>query len=108
MSKPDLTTSLCILNEIDRPCMYLICREFKDRIIYVNQYLRRRYPKLKTNSQTYLIDYGFVYENGKYVLKNPSNVKYKNGRIRQWQGRKSFTYKDILNFNGRSSDEGLR
>lgn len=107
MSKPDLTTSLCILNETDRPCMYLVCREFKDRIVYVNKYLRRRYPKLKTNSKTYLIDYGFVYDNDKYILKNPSRVRYSNGKIRQWQGRKSFTYEDILNFNGKSSDEGL-
>lgn len=108
MTKPDLTASLCILNETDRPCMYLICREFNDRIIYVNKYLRRRYMDLKTNSQTYLVDYGFVYDNDKYILKNPSRVRYTDGRIRQWQGRKSFTYEDILNFNGKSSDEGLK
>ena len=109
MSKPDLTTSLCILNETDRPCMYLLCRDIAGRIIYVNKYLRRRYPNLKSKEKTYLLDYGFIFneDEGKYVLRYPSRVKYPNGKIRQWQGRKSFTYDEIVNFDGRSSDEGL-
>lgn len=98
MSKPDLSESLCILNEMDRPCMRLICRKLPSgKIIYVNKYLRKRFVKLKSNSLTYLPDYGFIFDEGTYILKNPSKVRYSTGKIRQWQGRKSFTYDDILN-----------
>ncbi len=109
MSKPDLLDSLFILNETDRPCMYLVCRKLPSgKIIYVNNYLRRRYMNLQSNSLTCLSDYGFIFDEGKYILKNPSKVRYTTGhQIRHWQGRKSFTYDDIINFDGRSSDEGL-
>ena len=86
--------------------MHLICREFKDKIIYVNKYLRRRYTNLKSKEITYLLDYGFIYDNGNYILKNPSRVKYPDGRIREWQGRKYFTYDDIINYNSKTEKEG--
>ena len=58
---------------------------------------------LKSNEKTYLLDYGFIYDNDKYILKNPSRVKYPDGRIRQWQGRKSFTYDDIINYQNKEA-----
>ncbi len=92
--------NLIILNGIERPCMHLICREMKDKVIYVNNYLRRRYPKLrKSEGWASLIEYGFVYEDGMYKLKNRSTVRYCDGSLKKWQGKTSFTYKDILNFN---------
>lgn len=109
MSKPDLLYNLIILNDTERPCMYLICRELKDRIIYVNKYLRRRYPRLrKSTGWASLADYGFIFDEGTYRLLNPSKVRYSDGEIKQWQGRKSFTYEDIMTFNGKSSDEGIK
>ena len=103
MSKPDLLENLCILNETDRPCMYLLCRKLPNgKLIYVNNYLRRRYVNLQSNSLSFLSDYGFIFDEGTYILKNHSKVRYSTGKIRRWQGRKSFTYEDILNFDGKN------
>lgn len=99
--------NLIILNFIERPCMYLVCRVLPSgKIIYVNKYLRRRYPALrKSKGWASLKNYGFVFENNKFVLKNPSKVKYLDGKQRHWQGRTQFTYSDIMNFDGRSRNE---
>lgn len=102
MSKPDLLYNLIILNDIDKPCMRLVCRELKDKIIYVNKYLRRRYPKLrKSAGWANLSDYGFIFDEGTYKLLNPSKVRYSDGRVKQWQDRKQFTYDDIMNCDWR-------
>ena len=105
----DLLDKLIILNDIERPCMYLVCREFPDgKIIYVNEYLRRRYPKLrKSEGWACLSDYGFIFNGKEYVLRNKSIAKYPDGTPKKWQGRTHFTYNDIRYFDGRSSDEGL-
>ncbi len=100
------TDNLIILNAIERPCMYLICRVMPSKkIIYVNKYLRKRYPKLrKSLGWASLKSYGFVFENNKFILKNPSKVKYIDGKQRRWQGRTEFTYNEIMN-NGRFNNE---
>lgn len=78
--------------------MHLVCRETEDKIYYINKELRKCYPKLrKTKGSATLTDYGFIYNNGKFILKNKSKVKYYDGTIRRWQGRTEFTYNDILN-----------
>ena len=92
------TDKLIILNEIERPCMHLICKETDSKIYYVNKILRKDYPKLrKSYGWASLTDYGFVFENKKFTLKHDSKVKYDDGKTRHWQGRTSFTYTDILN-----------
>ena len=94
------TNELIILNDVERPCMHLICRETDNRIYYINKILRKEYPKLrKSEGWANLTDYGFIYENGKFILKNESKVKYYDGKIRRWQGKTEFTYNDILNSN---------
>lgn len=94
------TNELIILNDVERPCMHLICREKENKIYYINKILRKEYPKLrKSNGWANLTDYGFIYENGKFILKNESKVKYYDGKIRRWQGKTEFTYNDILNSN---------
>ena len=35
---------LIILNDVERPCMHLVCRETEDKIYYINKKLRKRYP----------------------------------------------------------------
>ena len=93
----DILDKLYIINETDRPCMHLICREIGNKMIYVSEHFRRRYPNLqKSESTSSLIDFGFTYDNGVYSLKNKSIVKYSNGKPRVWQGKTSFTYKDIV------------
>ena len=103
----NLLDKLIILNDTDRPCMYLVCREFSNgKIIYVNEYLRRRYPELKKGEgSNSLIDFGFIYEDGTYKLRNKSKAKSPLFGLLKWQGRKEFTYKDIKHFNGRSENE---
>lgn len=94
------TDELIILNDVERPCMHLVCRETNNKIYYINKILRKEYPKLrKSEGWANLTDYGFVYENGKFILKNESKVKYYDGKIRRWQGKTEFTYNDILNSN---------
>ena len=98
--KQDLLDSLIILNGVDKPCMHLVCREMKHRIRYVNEYLNRRYPVLqKSEGWASLVEYGFVFQNGVYILKNKSRVRYFDGSVKKWQGRTSFTYQDIKDFN---------
>lgn len=93
--------NLIIINEWDRPCMHLICRVMPNgKIFYANKKLRREYPELKKGTGWASIkDYGFVYNwmKKKYELINGSIVRYHDGKIRQWQGAKEFTYKDIIN-----------
>jgi hypothetical protein len=92
------TDKLIILNGVERPCMHLVCRETEDKIYYINKKLRKRYPKLrKSEGWANLTDYGFIYEDGKYILKNESKVKYYDGKVRKWQGKTEFTYNEILN-----------
>lgn len=98
--KQDLLDSLIILNGVDRPCMHLVCREMKDRIRYVNEYLNRRYRNLrKSEGWASLLDFGFIFQDGVYILKNRSKVRYPDGSIKKWQGRTSFTYQEIKDFN---------
>ena len=98
--KKDLLNSLIILNGVDRPCMHLVCREMNGRIRYVNEYLNRRYRNLKkSKGWASLIEYGFVFDDGVYILKNKSRVRYPDGTFKRWQGRTSFTYQDIKDFN---------
>lgn len=96
------TDKLIILNGVERPCIHLICREYNNKIFYINKELRKRYPKLrKSEGWANLTDYGFVYENGKFIQKNESKVKYYDGKIRRWQDNTEFSYNDILNSNER-------
>lgn len=98
--KQDLLDSLIILNGVDRPCMHLVCRVMKSRIRYVNEYLNRRYRNLKkSEGWASLSDYGFIFRDGIYILKNKSIVHYFDGSVKKWQGRTSFTYQDIKDFN---------
>ncbi len=92
------TDNLIILNAIERPCMHLICKETDKKIYYVGKELRKRYPKLfKSKGWANLTKYGFVFEKGKFILKNKSKVRYIDGRIRHWQGKTEFTYREIIN-----------
>lgn len=93
--------NLIIINDCDRPCMHLICRVMPNgKIFYANKILRRQYPKLKKGTGWASIkDYGFVYNwmKKRYELRDGSIVRYHDGKIRQWQGQKEFTYKEIIN-----------
>lgn len=101
------TDKLLIINEYDRPCMHLVCREMPSgKIIYACKKLRRRYPDLKKGTGVATLkDYGFTYNvfKKKYVLTNESKVIYPNtGLLRRWQGKTEFTYEDIVNSNLKS------
>ena len=100
MACKNLLDNLLILNDVERPCMHLVCRKTKNRVRYVNEYLNRRYHSLrKSEGWASLVEYGFVFEDGVYKLKNQSTVRYPDGSLKKWQGRTSFTYKDIQKFN---------
>ena len=97
---------LLIINQYDRACMHLVCREMPNgHILYACKKLRRKYPELKkgTGAAT-LKDYGFTYNlfKKKYVLTNESKVIYPDGTPRRWQGKTEFTYEDIVNSNLKS------
>lgn len=100
------TDKLLIINEHDRPCIHLICREMPNgRILYACKKLRRKYPDLQKGiGAATLEEYGFIYNvfKKKYVLTNESKVKYPNGKPRRWQGKTDFTYEDIVNANLKS------
>ena len=100
MACKNLLDNLLILNDTDRPCMHLVCRDINGKIRYVNEYLNRRYPRLRKGpGWASLVEYGFVFEDGVYKLKNRSTVHYFDGSVKKWQGRTSFTYQDIKDFN---------
>ena len=98
---PIHTENLIIINMWDRPCMHLVCRILpSERIIYINKQLRKEYPVLKKGEGwASLKDYGFIYDanKNKYIKKHKSNVKYSDGKIREWQGLTEFSYDEILN-----------
>lgn len=92
---------LLIINQFDRPCMHLVCREMPNgHILYACKKLRRKYPNLqKGTGAATLEEYGFMYDmfKHKYVLARGSRVKYPDGSPRKWQGKSEFTYEEIVN-----------
>lgn len=97
---------LIILNCAEKPCAKLVCRVYSNNCIkYINKYLRKHFKNMRRgDGWATLKSYGFIKEirvidNAKieyFVLKNPSKVKYSDGKIRKWQGKNEFTYKEIM------------
>lgn len=94
---------LLIINDCDRPCAYLVCREYPNgKIKYVNKKLRKRYGNLrKSNSSATLAEFGFVlngYNRFELFFRTQDSIaKYINGKPRYWQGCSEFTYNEIMN-----------
>ena len=88
-----------IVNETERPCAHLIAELLPSgRVRYVNKILRKRYKNLRLSTTgANLKDFGFVFENDKFVKRYASNLKYTNGHTRRWQGKESFSYSEIEN-----------
>ena len=101
------TENLIILNGCEKPCARLLCRIFPNGSIkYVNKYLRKQYGSMKKGTEwASLKDFGFTcnYNDKKksyeYLKISPSVAKYYDGEVREWQGKKTFTYAEILSMN---------
>jgi hypothetical protein len=97
------TDNLLILNGCEKPCAYLICKEYPDgRIQYVNKTLAKRYGNMRKDSESATLkEFGFAKIGDKFILTNPSIAKYEDGKIRKWQSRiTEFTYQEIVNMKG--------
>lgn len=93
------TNKLLIIDDCDKPCAYLLCRELPNgKVIYINEKVRRRFPNIKkTKTSATITDFGFMYDvfKRKYTQVYSSRAHYNDGGIRQWQGKTEFTYKEI-------------
>lgn len=96
---------LIILNGCEKPCAYLVCRIMPNgKIQYVNKKLRRQYGNMRKGSESSTLkEFGFIcnYNDDKksyeFLKFNPSIAKYNDGVIRNWQGKNTFTYNEIIN-----------
>lgn len=88
--------NLIILNECDRPCMFLIV--CKEPLRYACLSMREKFPDIHLDMEriTPLQDFGFIQEDDVFKKVNPSTATYSDGRIREWQGREEFTIEDLL------------
>ncbi len=88
--------NLYILNDYDRPCMYLLAT--KEPLQYACLSMRRKFPNpaADVGNMTNLKDFGFVQEGDTFMQTNPSIAKYSDGRPRAWQGRAIFTIEELL------------
>lgn len=89
--------NLVILNDWDRPCMFLIAK--KEPLEYVSPYTRERFGTLRIRHNfrcTPLKDFGFVQEGSVFKKVNPSVATYADGSPRDWQGSEVFTIDEML------------
>lgn len=88
--------NLIILNDYDRPCMYLIA--CKEPLQYACLSMRQKFPDIKLDASriTPLEKFGFVQEGDTFKKVKPSTATYSDGRIREWQGREEFNIEDLL------------
>lgn len=88
--------NLYILNDYDRPCMYLLA--MKEPLQYACLSMRKKFPDISADvmRMTPLKDFGFIQDGDTFKKVNPSIATYQDGRSRNWQGREEFTINDLL------------
>jgi len=87
---------LFILNDYDRPCMYLLAT--KEPLQYANSNVRKKVPNptADVGNMTCLEDFGFVQKENVFEQVSDSKATYQDGKLRSWQGLKKFTIEDLL------------
>ncbi len=88
--------NLYILNDYDRPCMYLLAT--KEPLKYACKSMNKKFPHPTEDAirMTCLKDFGFEQNGDVFKQVNPSKATYADGRPRDWQGRTEFTINDLL------------
>ena len=89
--------NLIILNDYDRPCMYLLAT--KEPLQYACKSMKKKFPDISdfAHRATPLREFGFIQNRDTFIKVNESTAKYQDGRPRDWQGRTAFSAEQLLN-----------
>ena len=95
---------LIIINDFDKPCVRLLMENVGgNKARYINKELQNYSEFDIDNTSCTLHDFGFDVKMNvdandyEYIKTRESVAKYPSGQTREWQDRKQFLFRDIIN-----------
>lgn len=89
--------NLFVINDFDRPCMYLLAIK-EPKLQYACLSMRAKFPNPTADygNMTCLKDFGFTQNGDIFEQTEPCIAKYADGSPRNWDGRRKFSIEDLL------------